>query len=108
MGELGMDTNGHEWKGLGNGSSFSIPQLEYHGRKPAYLLWKLKVGRGLWGRETGVESRGLGECGNLKLEKSEGGVGRQAEGEGVSREDAKARKVGDRPSAAVTQNVLWK
>jgi hypothetical protein len=36
-----------------------------------------------------------------------GGVGRQAEGKEVSREDAKARKVGDRPSAAVMKNVLW-
>jgi hypothetical protein len=27
-------------------------------------------------------------------------------GKGVSREDAKARKVGDRPSSAVTQDVL--
>jgi hypothetical protein len=42
--------------------------------------------------------------GNLK---SEGGVGRQAEGERGSREDAKARKVGDSPSTAVAQGVLW-
>jgi hypothetical protein len=29
------------------------------------------------------------------------------EGSGISREDAKARRVGDSPSSAVTQDVLW-
>jgi hypothetical protein len=44
---------------------------------------------GRLGRETGVESRGLGGWGERGNLKSEGGVGRQAVGEGISREDAK-------------------